>query len=215
MTTSTTRLLEAAVGLFLIVAVFTIGCGGGGGGGVLLRGSFLMDGNDIVEVQVTQATTQEEAADKLVQRLDRAEFPVDWFERDAGYLQTNEMVMGDSLALRLNVALVESTMVEVTGQYRRTEKGEDGEWRQIAYDHDGPDSSLRYASTAQQVGWVVLFQASASLGQVTGYGRLPGLGESCQGRPCGHDAVCRDRVCRCPDGYEGYPYDSCSAPEDT
>jgi len=215
MTRSTTRLLEAAVGLFLIVAVFTIGCGGGSGGGVLLRGSFLMDGNDVVEVQVTQATTQEEAAGKLVERLGRAEFPVDWFERDAGYLQTNEIVMGDSLALRLNVALVESTMVEVTGQYRFTDEGADGEWRQIAYDHDGPDSSLRYASTAQQVGWVVLFQASASLGQVTGYGSLPSLGDSCQGRPCGHDAECRDRVCRCPDGYEGYPYDSCSPSGDS
>ena len=212
MTTSTTTLLEAAAGLLLIVAVLTIGCSGGGGGGVLLRGGFVMDGNEIVEVQVTQASTQEEATDRLVQRLDRAEFPVDWFERDAGYLQTTEMVMGDSLALRLNVALVESTTVEVTGQYRRTEKGAGGEWQQIAYDHDGPDSSLRYASTAEQVGWVVLFQASASLGQVTGYGSLPSLGDSCQGRPCGHNAECRDRVCRCPDGYEGYPYDSCSAP---
>lgn len=211
MAKSTTPLLEAAAGLFFIVAVLTIGCGGAGGGGVLLRGSFLLDGNEVVEVRVTQARTREEAANQLVRRLDRAEFPVDWFEREAGYLQTTEMIMGDSLALRLNVALVESTTVEVTGQYRLTENESDTQWQQIKYDHDGPDSSLDYATTAQEVGWVVLFQASASLGRVTGYSDLPNTGEACQGRPCGENAECRGRVCRCQDGYEGYPYHSCTA----
>ena len=186
------------------------------GGAIYHNDSILWHGNEIIEVQVDRARTEAETAERVVQVLERQQYTIDWFDRGAGVLQTEGQVVGDSMAVRLHVVMVDSSLVEVAGAYQTLRGARPGAWQRIKFNHDAsPRNSIAPSSPASTVAWVGMLRAAEALGSVASYkdGAVFGT-EGCGVRTCGEHTVCKNQVCVCEEGHTGEPYQNCKPIEE-
>lgn len=158
--------------------------------GMLQRGHWVNSGDDVIVIQAEGAGSSDEAYRRLVQALKEVPLEIDRRNPASHYVRTDGRAVNDSLLVRLNVRVTDSTAIELSGETRRAADPErETSWSRTAWNGRSLDD-----------GWNFLVDVAASIGEIGGYREDPLTGTACGGCTCAAGEVCQNNVCRADEG---------------
>lgn len=121
-------------------------------------------GDDVVAVAMNDAENVEEATKQISQSLSRLRYRIDQSDAESGFVQTQEReftsVM-ESETIRLNVAILDASTAEVTGEYEGAVLPGDGEWNRISFQG--------VSSGPLKVSWEKMLEAAQEIGRIENF----------------------------------------------